>query len=99
MSVRAKYSLVFLFLALFAHVSIMDLFFVSYSGPVFLWEENLAIRTVVVHIICALLSALSYKLFAYIRKDAVKGRIVLSDKVLIICSIALVFSIIFTISQ
>lgn len=99
MSFRTKYPIILLFIALFAHVSIMDLFFVSYSGPVFLWDDNLQLKTIVVHLLIALISALSYKLFGFIRRDARKGKLFLSDKVLIICSAALMFSIIFTISM
>ena len=98
MSFRAKYAYILLFIVLFAHVSILDLFFVGYHGPVFLWEENLSLRTVAVHLTTALIAVICFGLFSLMRKDVNKGRVFLSDKVLIVCSCALVFSILVTIS-
>jgi len=51
-----QYKMTLLFLLLWAHVSLLNLFFVNYRGPVFLWQENSEILTILVHFLIALVS-------------------------------------------
>lgn len=41
----------YLFIVLLVHVSLLDLFFVTHKGPVFLFDENLEIKTIITHFI------------------------------------------------
>lgn len=57
-----QYKMTLLFVILWAHVSILNLFYVNYSGPVFLWQENSEPLTVQIHVLIALVSVLFYQL-------------------------------------
>jgi len=50
----ARHRLKLLFVAIWLHISALDLFYVTYSGPVFLWQENAQPITLVVHFLIAL---------------------------------------------
>jgi hypothetical protein len=44
-----RHRLKLLFVTIWLHISALDLFFVTYNGPVFLWQDNAELRTVIVH--------------------------------------------------
>lgn len=48
------------FLLLWLHVTVLDLFYVTTSKVVFLWQENFAPLTLLVHFATALVAALFY---------------------------------------
>jgi len=56
--VRHQFKLVFVIIWL--HVSTLDLFYITYSGPVFLWQENAQFITLLVHVIIAALTTCCY---------------------------------------
>lgn len=62
-----QFKMTLLFLAFWAHVSILNLFYFNYSGPVFLLEENSAPLTIQVHFLIALLSTLFYFFVSKVR--------------------------------
>lgn len=43
-----------LFVIIWLHISALDLFYVTYRGPVFLWQENVQLQTLVAHVLIAL---------------------------------------------
>ncbi len=88
----------FVFLVIFMHVTLLDLFFVNYNGPVFLWQESLHWLTIATHILIAGLSAIIFQLLLILRRDYQYGKFVLSEKVLIGCSLCVLLSIGFLIS-
>jgi len=45
-----------LFVVVWLHVSILDLFYVTYSGPVFFWRESFQLPTLAIHLTVALLT-------------------------------------------
>jgi hypothetical protein len=49
-----------LFIVILVHISVLDLFFVTYSGVVFLWEENSRLLTIVTHLSITLMVTLLY---------------------------------------
>ncbi|MFT5757990.1 MAG: hypothetical protein ACI9LM_002727 [Alteromonadaceae bacterium] len=49
-----------LFIIIFVHVSILDLFFVTLNGAVFLWEENSQLLTIATHLTIAVMVTLLY---------------------------------------
>jgi hypothetical protein len=49
-----------LFLVVWGHVTILDLFYVSYSGPIFFWQESLQPYTLFIHLAVASLTLASY---------------------------------------
>jgi hypothetical protein len=75
------------------HVSLLDLFYVSHSGPVFLWEKNSQTMVFIVHALIAFLTLFTYLLVSKIRVEYQSGRYVIQDKVWLICSVGLVFLI------
>lgn len=61
-----KYLLVFLII--FTHITLLDLFFVTLNGPVFLIEENLRSSTIFTHLFIAISSLMICWLTVKIRK-------------------------------
>jgi len=55
-----------LFIVVWAHVTILDLFYVSYAGPVFLWEKSIQAHTLFIHLTVALLTLAFYFLLIHI---------------------------------
>jgi hypothetical protein len=53
-----------LFLIIWLHVSVLDLFFITYNGPVFLWHDNTQLLTLVVHFLIALSTTILFKVIA-----------------------------------
>lgn len=64
-----QYKIFLLFLALWGHVSLLNLFYVAYRGPVFLWHENSQPLTILVHMLIALLTTSFYLLVTKLRKE------------------------------
>lgn len=88
-----KTKVLLLFLVLWLHISLFDLFYVSYSGPVFYWDENLRGETILVHFLLAFISALFYFLIGLIRVKYQARKIKITDKFWLISSIFMVISI------
>jgi len=84
---------VLLFLVLWLHISLLDLFFVRPSGPVFYWDENLRGETILVHISLALASVLFYLLIGFMRNKSQTRKIKITDKFWLISSIFMVILI------
>ncbi|PCI52773.1 MAG: hypothetical protein COB45_11790 [Gammaproteobacteria bacterium] len=51
-----------LFVIIWLHVSVLDLFYITYNGPVFLWHDNAQLLTLVVHFLIALATTALYKI-------------------------------------
>ncbi|AAZ26504.1 hypothetical protein CPS_0905 [Colwellia psychrerythraea 34H] len=49
-----------LFLVVWGHVTILDLCYVTYAGPIFFWQENLQLFTLFIHLIVASLTLAFY---------------------------------------
>ncbi len=45
-----------------AHVTILDLCYVTYAGPIFFWQENLQLFTLFIHLMVASLTLAFYYL-------------------------------------
>lgn len=88
-----QYKIVLLFIALWAHVSVLNLFFVSYSGPVFLWQENSELLTIQVHLLIALLSTGFYLTLRKIKQFNSTNKVKVADKIWLFCSLIMIFSI------
>ena len=84
---------VLLFLILWLHISLLDLFFVKYSGPVFYWAENLRGETILVHISLALVSVLFYLLIGLMRNKFQVKKIKITDKFWLVSSTFMVILI------
>ncbi len=61
---------------LFIHLSLLNLFFVTRSGVVFLWQHNLKVSTLVVHVFtvlsaCVMLLVINYFYKVIVRKEKV----------------------------
>lgn len=85
-----KYRAYILFIILFVHFSLMDLFFVTTTKTVFLWEENARLETIATHFIAALLGSACYQVVTKFRSiDAKRGGII-NDRTWFFCSIVLI---------
>lgn len=62
-----QYKMTLLFLLLWMHVSLLNLFYVNYSGPVFLWEENSRFQTIQIHFLIALASTVFFLVVSKLR--------------------------------
>jgi hypothetical protein len=49
-----------LFLVIWLHITLLDLFYVNQNGIVFLWQENSELKPVLVHLLIATLTVLFY---------------------------------------
>ena len=92
-----QYKMVLLFFILWAHVSLLNLFFVNYSGPVFLWEQNSQLLTIQTHFFIALITAVFFLLVTKLRMINRHKKVKISDKIWLLCSILLLASITFLI--
>ena len=57
-----------LFLVIWAHVTILNLFYVTYTGPIFFWQQSLQIKTLIIHVMVACLTLLCYVFLTRIGK-------------------------------
>jgi len=64
-----QYRFKLFFIIIWLHVSILDLFFITYKGPVFLWQENSEFITLAVHFLIALTTTGLYKLLFKVRAN------------------------------
>ena len=85
----------FVFIILFAHITLLDLFFITLNGPVFLIKENLRIETITVHFVIALAAIIVCFLLALLRGAYKKGKLQLRNNLLMVSSSLLVFLIYF----
>lgn len=85
--------LALIFLLLWFHVSLLDLFFVNFSGPVFLWAENLKTVTLVTHFMIAAVATGMFWLIAQLKQHYQTRKIQVSEKVWALCSLLLLLSI------
>jgi hypothetical protein len=92
-----QYKMVLLFFILWAHVSLLNLFFVNYSGPVFLWEQNSQLLTIQTHFFIALITTVFFVLVTKLRMINRHKKVKISDKIWLLCSILLLASITFLI--
>ena len=71
----ARHQFKLVFLIIWLHVSVLDLFFITYNGPVFLWNANTQLLTLVVHFLIALSTAILFKVIAKnrVKKEQVLG--------------------------
>jgi len=64
----ARHQFKLLFVVIWLHVSVLDLFYITYNGPVFLWQDNSQLLTLAVHFLIALATTVLCKIIA-------KGRV------------------------
>lgn len=63
----ARHQCKLVFIIIWLHISVLDLFYITYSGPVFLWQENAQLLTLVVHFLIALITTGLYKIISKAR--------------------------------
>ncbi len=56
-----------MFVIVWLHISLLDLFYLTYRGPVFLWHENTQLLTLIVHFSIALMTVTFYWLISKLR--------------------------------
>ena len=79
-----------LFLILFVHVSILDLFFVNKNGPVFLWYENSKLITLCTHLLIAFLAVLLAFLLNKLMLALKKNNIIIAKTVPVLTVLILI---------
>ncbi len=82
-----------LFIVLFIHITVLDLFYVTPSRIVFLWQENAQIETIVVHLLIALLSVALFIITVKAKQINQTGRIKVDEKVWLASSMVFIASI------
>ena len=60
----ARHQSTLLLVIIWLHVSALDLFYITYSGPVFLWQDNTKLLTLGVHFSIALATTGLYKVIS-----------------------------------
>tara|TARA_R110001583_G_scaffold47292_12_gene148215 strand:- start:2107 stop:2415 length:309 start_codon:yes stop_codon:yes gene_type:complete len=76
----AQHRLKLLFLIIWLHITALDLFYISYRGPVFLWKENAQFLTLLVHLVIALATVGLYWLLSKRAKAKFKTKTKLKTK-------------------
>jgi hypothetical protein len=51
-----------LFLVIWLHITLLDLFYINHNGFVFLWQENREFKTLFTHLLIATLTVIFYLL-------------------------------------
>tara|TARA_R110000737_G_scaffold326879_1_gene340829 strand:- start:1438 stop:1761 length:324 start_codon:yes stop_codon:yes gene_type:complete len=90
-----QYKITLLFFVLWAHVSLLNLFYVNYSGPVFLWQENSQFQTIQVHFLIALITTLFFLAVTKLRLMNRNKTVKIADTIWLTCSVLLIASIAF----
>ncbi len=49
-----------LFAVVWLHITMLNLFYVSYSGPVFFWSESAQLKTLAIHLFVSLMTLVFY---------------------------------------
>ncbi|MEW6989059.1 hypothetical protein AADZ91_00105 [Colwelliaceae bacterium 6441] len=88
-----KTQAILLALCLFAHVLILNLFYVTPKGLVFYWEENFNIKALLVYLCIALISTGFYLLLTRGRIAHYEGRLKVGEKVWSVFSVLLLIII------
>lgn len=83
----------YLFIVLLLHVSLLDLFFVTHGGPVFLFDKNSEIKTIVTHLLIVLASVGFYVLLTKFRAYYSDPLFKISEITWVIWSVILILSI------
>jgi hypothetical protein len=83
----------YLSLVLFVHVSLLDLFFVTTKGPVFLVDKNTEVKTLITHFVIVMLSVVFYVLLTKYREHARTTSFQISEVTWVVWSVALLFGI------
>lgn len=78
-----------LFLVLWFHISILNLFFVNKRGAVFLWEENAELNTLVTHFVIALAAIVFYIVVTRVRSSLLEKKIRLGNNLFVFGSMAM----------
>lgn len=63
-----------LFLVLWLHISLLNLFFVNKGGVVFLWKQNGELNTLLTHFFTALIATIAYMIITRIRKGSIEKK-------------------------
>lgn len=92
-----QYKMTLLFFILWAHVSLLNLFFVNYSGPVFLWEENSQLLTIQTHFLIALMTTAFFLAITKLRQMNRNKAVKITDTIWLACSIILIALIVFVV--
>ena len=71
---------ILLFVAILVHVSVLDLFFVTIDGAVFLWEENSQFLTIATHLAIATMVTLLYLLISTFRVKYQQGVVKVGER-------------------
>lgn len=79
-----------LFLVLWLHISLLNLFFVNHRGFVFLWQENGELNTLITHFSTALAATLFYLAVKKIRSGLVEKRLTISNNLFAVGSVIMV---------
>lgn len=83
----------YLFVVLLTHVTLLDLFFVTNKGPVFLVDKNLEIKTIITHLIIIFVSVGFYILLNVSMDSYRKTNTKVSDFTWVIWSVVLILGI------
>lgn len=88
-----KSKIFYLFIVLLVHVSLLDLFFVTHSGPVFLLDKNSELKTILTHLLIAILSVGFYVLLTKYRAHVQEVSFRVSDITWVVWSVILILLI------
>lgn len=87
-ALNTKY--IFFFLIIWLHMTLLDLFFVTSSGPVFLFEENSQPLTLLVHFSVAIATFIGFWLAIKVSQRYKEGKMEVREPILITSSILMV---------
>jgi hypothetical protein len=75
------------------HITVLNLVVVTPSGLVFFWEENLLVKTILIHLIFALIGSGSFFILVKIKKKLTYSRIRVAEQTWVLCSLILLLII------
>lgn len=84
-----------LFVIVLIHNTILDFFYVTHKGPVFLWEKSSEFSTISVHILIATLVTVVFLIANKIHQEYISGTFEIREKLLVASSVVLVVCISF----
>ena len=84
---------IIVFLVIWLHVTLLDLFYINNSGVVFLWQESLRPITLFTHLLVAFSVLAFYFMVTKLRNNYQHGKYKVGQHIWLYCSLVMIFTI------
>ena len=79
----SKTKVIYLALAIWVHITLLDLFCITLQGPSFFWAESIELKTLLTHLFITLITVIAY-FFLHHARLSLQETLQFNNKVLVI---------------